>query len=72
MKEKKYDEAFISVFKYNIRENKEETFFVEHNEELNIHDIKLIKSLSIDMVLEVQETFKIPLILQCKTWNFMV
>ena len=49
----KYDEAFISVFKYNIRENKEETFFVEHNEELNIHDIKLIKSLSIDMVFEV-------------------
>ena len=43
----KYDEAFISVFKYKMDE-KEETFFVEHNILLNDEDIKMIKELAID------------------------
>lgn len=47
-----YDEAFISVFKYNIDESKEETFFVEHNENLNDYDINLISELPIDKITE--------------------
>lgn len=43
----KYDEAFISVFKYKIDDN-EETFFVEHNELLSEDDIKTISELSIN------------------------
>lgn len=48
----KYDEAFISVFKYNVGDNKEETFFVEHNEYLNDYDIELINELSVDKIME--------------------
>lgn len=47
-----YDEAFISVFKYNIDDSKEETFFVEHNENLNDYDINLISELPIDKITE--------------------
>lgn len=50
-----YDEALISVFKYNIGNNKEETFFVEHNEYLNDYDIKLISELSVDKIMEKQD-----------------
>ena len=48
----KYDEAFISVFKYNVGDNKEETFFVEHNDCLNDYDIELINELSVDKIME--------------------
>ena len=48
----KYDEAFISVFKYNVGDNKEETFFVEHNDCLNDYDIELINELSVDNIME--------------------
>lgn len=51
----KYDEALISVFKYNIGDNKEETFFVEHNEYLNDYDTKLISELSVDKIMENQD-----------------
>lgn len=40
-----YDEVFISVFKYKISDEKEETFFVEHNEILNDKDIQIISKL---------------------------
>lgn len=50
-----YDEALISVFKYNIGNNKEEIFFVEHNEYLNDYDIKLISELSVDKIMEKQD-----------------
>ena len=50
-----YDEALISVFKYNIGNNKEETFFVEHNEYLNDYDMKLISELSVDKIMEKQD-----------------
>ena len=49
-----YDEVFISVFTYNIRDNKQESFFVEHNECLNDYDINLIKELSVDKIMEDQ------------------
>lgn len=49
-----YDEVFISVFTYNIRDNKQESFFVEHNECLNDYDINLIKELSVDKIMEGQ------------------
>lgn len=51
----KYDEALISVFKYNIGDNKDETFFVEHNEYLNDYDTKLISELSVDKIMENQD-----------------
>lgn len=51
----KYDEALISVFKYNIGDNKNETFFVEHNEYLNDYDTKLISELSVDKIMENQD-----------------
>ena len=51
----KYDEALISVFKYNIGDNKDETFFVEHNEHLNDYDTKLISELSVDKIMENQD-----------------
>lgn len=41
-----YDEALISVFKYKV-EDKDEFFFVEHNELLSQDDIKMIRDLSI-------------------------
>ena len=40
-----YDEVFISVFTYDIGDNKQESFFVEHNEPLNDDDIKHISEL---------------------------
>lgn len=43
-----YDEAFISVFKYNIDENDDEIFFVEHNELLDVKDIELISEVVVD------------------------
>lgn len=49
-----YDEVFISVFTYNIGDNKQESFFVEHNECLNDYDINLIKELSVDKIMEDQ------------------
>ena len=49
-----YDEVFISVFTYNIGDNKQESFFVEHNECLNDYDINLIKELSVDKIMEGQ------------------
>ena len=42
----------ISVFKYNVGDNKEETFFVEHNDCLNDYDIELINELSVDKIME--------------------
>lgn len=50
----KYDEAFISVFKYDMGDNKEGTFFVEHNEYLTDNDIKLISELSIDKIMKME------------------
>lgn len=41
-----YDEAFISVFKYKVKE-KEEIFFVEHNERLSKDDIEAVSDLHI-------------------------
>ena len=38
-----YDEAFISVFKYEL--DKEQIFFVEHNEILTEEEINKIKNL---------------------------
>ncbi len=49
-----YDEVFISVFTYDIGDNKQESFFVEHNEGLNDYDINLIKELSVDKIKEDQ------------------
>lgn len=49
-----YDEVFISVFTYNIGDNKQESFFVEHNKCLNDYDINLIKELSVDKIMEDQ------------------
>lgn len=49
-----YDEVFISVFTYNIGDNKQESFFVEHNKCLNDYDINLIKELSVDKIKEDQ------------------
>ena len=46
----KYDEAFISVFRFKVNKDKKETFFVEHNEYLNEDDIKLISKLSVDKI----------------------
>lgn len=47
-----YDEVFISVFSYDIGNNKQESFFVEHNERLSDYDINLIRELSVDKVIE--------------------
>ena len=47
-----YDEVFISVFSYDIGDNKQESFFVEHNECLSDYDINLIKELSVDKIME--------------------
>ena len=50
----KYSEWRKSVFTYNIGDNKQESFFVEHNECLNDYDINLIKELSVDKIMEDQ------------------
>lgn len=47
-----YDEVFISVFSYDIGNNKQESFFVEHNERLSDYDINLIRELTVDKVIE--------------------
>ena len=43
----KYDEVYISVFKFKMNE-KEEAFYVEHNEKLDEEDIKALRELCID------------------------
>lgn len=49
-----YDKVYISVFSYNIGDNKQESFFVEHNELLNNYDINLIRKLPLDKVMKDQ------------------
>ncbi len=43
----KYDEAFISVFSFKV-EDKNEFFYIEHNEKLNMYDIDLLRTLKIN------------------------
>ena len=49
-----YDKVYISVFSYNIGDNKQESFFVEHNELLNNYDINLIRKLPLDKIMKDQ------------------
>lgn len=49
-----YDEAFISVFKYDIDENDDEIFFVEHNELLDVKDIELISEVGVDKKVNIK------------------
>lgn len=49
-----YDKVYISVFSYNIGDNKQESFFVEHNEWLNNYDINLIRKLPLDKIMKDQ------------------
>ena len=49
----KYDEAFISVFKYKITESTEEFFYIEHNELLDNNDIDILKNVTLDKILQI-------------------
>ena len=49
----KYDEAFISVFKYKITETTEEFFYIEHNELLDNNDIDIFKNVTLDKILQI-------------------